>query len=155
MLKYLWLTSFVIASDQISKWFMVSWLSLHETFAVVPFFNLTMAHNPGAAFSFLAHADGWQKWFFVGLASLVSIALLIWLKRLKPNAKLEAVSIAMILGGALGNLIDRLYYGYVIDFLDVYYGTYHWPAFNVADSAIVVGAVLLIIDSFRSKTEYI
>lgn len=155
MLKYLWLTSFVIAVDQASKWFMVSWLALHETFAVVPFFNLTMAHNPGAAFSFLAHADGWQRWFFVGLASLVSIALLIWLKRLKPNAKLEAVSIAMILGGALGNLIDRLYYGYVIDFLDVYYGTYHWPAFNVADSAIVVGAVLLIIDSFRSKTEYI
>ena len=155
MLKYLWLTSVVIAIDQVSKWFMVSWLSLHETFAVMPFFNLTMAHNPGAAFSFLAHADGWQRWFFIGLASVVSIALLIWLKKLKPQAKLEAISIAMILGGALGNLIDRFYYGYVIDFLDVYYGTYHWPAFNIADSAIVIGAVLLIIDTFRSKTEYL
>tara|TARA_R110002153_G_scaffold107109_4_gene246951 strand:- start:117483 stop:117950 length:468 start_codon:yes stop_codon:yes gene_type:complete len=155
MLKYLWLTSVIIAIDQVSKWFMVSWLSLHETFAVMPFFNLTMAHNPGAAFSFLAHADGWQRWFFIGLASVVSIALLIWLKKLKPQAKLEAISIAMILGGAIGNLIDRFYYGYVIDFLDVYYGTYHWPAFNIADSAIVIGAVLLIIDSFRSKTEYL
>lgn len=155
MLKYLWLTGLVIALDQGSKWFMVSWLSLHETFAVIPFFNLTMAHNPGAAFSFLAHAGGWQKWFFVSLALLVSIALLIWLKRLKSHAKLEALSIAMILGGALGNVIDRFYYGYVIDFLDVYYGTYHWPAFNIADSAIVVGALLLVIDSFRSKTEYL
>tara|TARA_R110001606_G_scaffold11354_2_gene49085 strand:+ start:64726 stop:65193 length:468 start_codon:yes stop_codon:yes gene_type:complete len=155
MLKYLWLTSVVIAIDQVSKWFMVSWLSLHETFVVMPFFNLTMAHNPGAAFSFLAHADGWQRWFFIGLASVVSFALLIWLKKLKPQAKLEAISIAMILGGALGNLIDRFYYGYVIDFLDVYYGTYHWPAFNIADSAIVIGAVLLIIDTFRSKTEYL
>jgi len=155
MLKYLWLTSVVIVLDQASKWLMVSWLSLHETFAVVPFFNLTMAHNPGAAFSFLADAGGWQKWFFVGLASIVSIALLIWLKKLKQQAKFEAVSLAMILGGAVGNVIDRFYYGYVIDFLDVYYGTYHWPAFNIADSAIVVGAILLVIDSFRSKTEYL
>jgi len=155
MLKYLWLTCLVIVLDQLSKWFMVSWLSLHETFAVVPFFNLTMAHNPGAAFSFLAHADGWQRWFFVGLASIISIALLIWLKNLKPHAKLEAISIAMILGGALGNVVDRFYYGYVIDFLDVYYGTYHWPAFNLADSAICIGAVLLILDSFRSKPEYL
>ena len=155
MLKYLWLTCLVIVLDQLSKWFMVSWLSLHETFAVVPFFNLTMAHNPGAAFSFLAHADGWQRWFFVGLASVISIVLLIWLKNLKPHAKLEAISIAMILGGALGNVVDRFYYGYVIDFLDVYYGTYHWPAFNLADSAICVGAVLLILDSFRSKPEYL
>lgn len=155
MMKYLWLTSVVIVLDQASKWFMVSWLSLHDTIAVMPYFNLTMAHNPGAAFSFLAHADGWQKWFFIGLASIVSIALLIWLKRLKPHAKLEAVSIAMILGGALGNLIDRFNYGYVIDFLDFYYSTSHWPAFNIADSAIVVGAILLIFDSFRSKTEYL
>jgi len=155
MLRFLWLTGLVIILDQATKWFMVSWLSLHETFTVIPFFNLTMAHNPGAAFSFLAHADGWQRWFFIGLASIVSVALLIWLKKLKPHAKLEAMSIAMILGGALGNLIDRLYYGYVIDFLDVYHGAYHWPAFNIADATIVIGAALLIIDSFRSKTEYL
>lgn len=153
MLKFLWLTGLVIVLDQASKWLMVSWLSLHDTFAVIPFFNLTMAHNPGAAFSFLSQAGGWQRWFFMILATVVSIALFIWLKKLKAHAKLEAVSISMILGGALGNLIDRFYHGYVIDFLDFYYGTYHWPAFNIADSAIVIGAALLLIDSFRSKSE--
>ncbi|PCJ31173.1 MAG: signal peptidase II [Gammaproteobacteria bacterium] len=152
MLKYLWLTGFIIAADQLSKWLMVDWLSLYETVAVVPFFNLTMAHNPGAAFSFLADGSGWQRWFFVILAGGVSIVLLVWLAKY-VSSKVEAVSISLILGGAIGNVIDRLYYGYVIDFLDVYYGSYHWPAFNIADSAIVIGAALLIMDSFRSGKE--
>jgi len=151
MLKYLWLSGLVVVLDQVSKWLMVSWLSLYETVAVIPYFNLTMAHNSGAAFSFLAGAGGWQRWFFVGLALVISIALFIWLKKLSTQAKLEAISISMILGGAIGNVIDRLYFGYVIDFLDVYVGSYHWPAFNIADSAIVVGAALLIIDSFRAE----
>lgn len=152
MMKWLWITGLVIAFDQASKWLMVSWLSLHESVAVMPFFNLTMAHNTGAAFSFLSQAGGWQRWFFVVLALSISLGLLIWLKKaVKTN--MEAVSISLILGGAVGNVIDRIYYGYVIDFLDVYYGTYHWPAFNVADSAIVIGAALLLIDSFRSKPE--
>jgi len=129
---------------------MVSWLSLYETVAVIPYFNLTMAHNTGAAFSFLAGAGGWQRWFFIGLATAISIGLFIWLNKL-AKTKLEATSISLILGGAIGNVIDRIYFGYVIDFLDVYYGTYHWPAFNIADSAIVVGAALLIIDSFRAE----
>jgi len=150
MLKYLWLSGLVIILDQVSKWIMVSWLSLYETVAVIPYFNLTMAHNTGAAFSFLAGAGGWQRWFFVGLAIAISIGLFIWLDKL-AKTKLEAVSVSLILGGAIGNVIDRLYFGYVIDFLDVYYGTYHWPAFNIADSAIVVGAALLIIDSFRAE----
>lgn len=153
MLKYLWLSGLVIILDQVSKWVMVSWLSLYETVAVIPYFNLTMAHNTGAAFSFLAGAGGWQRWFFIGLASVISVALFIWLKKLNTQAKLEAISISLILGGAIGNVIDRIYFGYVIDFIDVYVGTYHWPAFNIADSAIVVGAALLIIDSFRSESK--
>jgi len=150
MLKYLWLSGLVVVLDQVSKWVMVSWLSLYETVAVIPYFNLTMAHNTGAAFSFLAGAGGWQRWFFIGLATAISIGLFIWLNKL-AKTKLEATSISLILGGAIGNVIDRIYFGYVIDFLDVYYGTYHWPAFNIADSAIVVGAALLIIDSFRAE----
>jgi len=153
MLKYLWLTAVVLVLDQASKVLMVSWLSLYETVAIIPYFNLTMAHNTGAAFSFLADAGGWQKWFFIILASIISLILVIWLKKLSPQNKLEALSISMILGGAIGNVVDRFVYGYVIDFLDVYYGTYHWPAFNVADSAICIGAILLVVDSFISKSE--
>jgi signal peptidase II len=152
MLKWLAVSGLVIAIDQLTKWYMASWLSLYETIYVMPYFNLTMAHNTGAAFSFLAQAGGWQRWFFVGLASLVSLVLIFWLKKATTN-KLEAMSISLILGGAIGNVIDRLIHGYVIDFLDVYHGTYHWPAFNVADSAIVIGACLLIIDSFNTKPE--
>jgi signal peptidase II len=152
MLKWLWLTGLVIVLDQASKWAMVSWLALHETVAIIPFFNLTMAHNTGAAFSFLAGAGGWQRWFFVGLASLISIGLFIWIKKL-AKTKMEAMSVSLILGGAIGNVIDRIYFGYVIDFLDVYYGSYHWPAFNIADSAIVIGAGLLIFDSFRTESK--
>ena len=152
MLKWLWLTGLIIVLDQASKWIMVSWLSLYETVAIIPFFNLTMAHNTGAAFSFLSQAGGWQRWFFVGLAVLISIGLLIWLNKF-VKTKMEAMSVSLILGGAIGNVIDRVYFGYVIDFLDVYYGSYHWPAFNIADSAIVIGAGLLIIDSFRAQPE--
>jgi len=153
MLKWLWLSGLVIVLDQVSKWLMASWLSLYESVAVMPFFNLTMAHNTGAAFSFLAQAGGWQRWFFVSFTAMICLGLFVWLKKLNVNAKLEAVAISLILGGALGNVIDRFYHGYVIDFLDVYYGSYHWPAFNIADSAIVIGAALLIIDSFRSKSK--
>lgn len=153
MLKYLWLSGLVIVLDQASKWIMSSLLSLHDTVAVMPFFNLTMAHNYGAAFSFLAGAGGWQRWFFIGLTTVVSIVLFIWLKKLTAHAKLEAISISLILGGAVGNVIDRIYFGYVVDFLDFYYGTAHFAAFNIADSAICIGAGLLILDSFISKPE--
>ena len=152
MLKWLWLSALIIVLDQASKWVMSSWLSLYETVAVIPFFNLTMAHNTGAAFSFLSQAGGWQRWFFVGLALAVSLGLLIWLKKI-AKTNLEAMSVSLILGGAIGNVIDRVYFGYVIDFLDVYYGSYHWPAFNIADSAIVIGAIILVIDSFTAKPE--
>ncbi len=153
MLKYVWLSALVISLDQASKWIVSSLFSLHETLVVMPYFNLTLAHNYGAAFSFLAGAGGWQRWFFIGLSLVISVALVVWLKKLSSHAKLEAVSISLILGGAIGNVIDRIYFGYVIDFLDVYYGTYHWPVFNIADSAICIGAGLLILDSFISKAE--
>jgi signal peptidase II len=155
MLKWLWLSGLMIVLDQASKWWMVSWLSLYETVAVMPYFNLTMAHNYGAAFSFLAEAGGWQRWFFVGLAVIVSLVLIIWLAKLKPAAKLEAISLSLILGGAIGNVIDRINYGYVVDFLDIYYGSYHWPAFNIADSAICIGAVLLVIDTFTHQEDQV
>lgn len=153
MLKYLWLSGLVIVLDQLSKGIISSSFSLYETLAVMPYFNLTLAHNTGAAFSFLAQAGGWQRWFFVGLTTVISMALFIWLKKLSAQAKLEAISISLILGGAIGNVIDRIYFGYVVDFLDFYYGTWHFAAFNIADSAICMGAGLLIIDSFISKPE--
>ena len=153
MLKYLTISAIIIGLDQATKWLMVSWLALYETVAIMPYFNLTMAHNHGAAFSFLAQAGGWQRWFFIVLALVISTVLVVWLAKLKPEAKLEAISLSLILGGAIGNVIDRIYYGYVIDFLDIYIGSSHWPAFNVADSAICIGAVLLIIDSIKSEPE--
>jgi len=153
MLKWLNLSVLIVILDQLTKWISVSVLDLYETVPVMPFFNFTMAHNYGAAFSFLSSAGGWQRWFFAALAVVVSVALTIWMKKLKPNAKMEASALALIIGGAVGNVIDRFVHGYVIDFLDVYYGSYHWPAFNIADSAICIGAVLLILDSFRNKTE--
>tara|TARA_B110000305_G_scaffold134555_1_gene150225 strand:- start:257 stop:718 length:462 start_codon:yes stop_codon:yes gene_type:complete len=152
MLKYLFITSLVIVFDQVSKWLMVSWLSLYETVVVMPYFNLTMAHNEGAAFSFLSEAGGWQRWLFIGLALVISIVLLVWLAKLKPTEKLEAISLSLILGGAIGNVIDRISYGYVIDFIDLYIGHNHWPVFNIADSAICIGAILLVADSFKSET---
>ena len=153
MLKYLIISAIVIGLDQVTKWLMVSWLALYETVAIMPYFNLTMAHNHGAAFSFLAQAGGWQRWFFTVLALVISTVLVVWLAKLKPEAKLEAISLSLVIGGAIGNVIDRICYGYVIDFLDIYICSSHWPAFNVADSAICIGAVLLIIDSIKSEPE--
>ena len=153
MLKWLWITALVLVLDQITKWIANTSMSLYQTIEVMPYFNFTLAYNFGAAFSFLADAGGWQRWFFTGLAAVFSVVIFVWITRLKPSAKLEAISLSLILGGAIGNLIDRLIFGYVIDFIDVYYQSYHWPAFNIADSAICVGAVLLILDSFRKKDE--
>jgi signal peptidase II len=151
MLKWLWLSLLALFLDQASKLFIDDTMQLYQSIPVAPFFNLTYVHNPGAAFSFLSQAGGWQRWFFSVMALVVSIVLAVWLKRLKKHEMLLAIGLALILGGALGNLIDRLLYGYVIDFLDVYYQDWHWPAFNIADSAITVGVALMIIDSFRTE----
>lgn len=153
MLKWLWISLLVITLDQLTKLTMANWLDLYDSVAVSPFFNLVLTHNSGAAFSFLAGAGGWQRWFFVLLAGVIVTILLVWLKRLNETAKMEAIAISLIIGGALGNVIDRILYGYVIDFIDIYIGSSHWPAFNVADAAICIGAVLLVLDSFRKTTK--
>lgn len=145
--NWLWLSFAIIVLDQISKFVITRYLGLFDVVAVLPFFNLTVLHNTGAAFSFLADAAGWQRWFFIFLGLGVSAAILVWLRRLpRGEQRWLVIALALVLGGALGNVIDRAVYGYVIDFLDFYYKTWHWPAFNVADSAITIGAILLIID---------
>jgi signal peptidase II len=123
-------------------------MQLYQSIKIMPYFNLTYVHNTGAAFSFLSDAGGWQRWFFAGLAVIISTVMVVWLAKLKQHETLLAVALSLVLGGAIGNLIDRLAYGYVIDFLDVYYQSWHWPAFNIADSAITLGVVLMLLESF-------
>ncbi len=150
--RWLWLSAVVIVLDQLSKWYFVAHYRLYERQPVIDgLFDWTLAHNYGAAFSFLSDAGGWQRWFFTVLAITVSVVLAVWLRRMARDNWREALPVALILGGAIGNVIDRLHHGYVIDFILVYYRDWSWPAFNVADSAICVGAVALIIFSFQSK----
>ncbi len=148
MLKWLGLSLLAIVLDQGSKLIIDSSMQLYQSIPVLPSFNLTYVHNTGAAFSFLSEAGGWQRWFFAGLALGISIIIAIWLSRLQKHETLLAIALSLVLGGAVGNLIDRLAYGYVIDFLDVYYGNWHWPAFNIADSAITLGVALMLLESF-------
>lgn len=143
-----WLSVLVVVADQATKYFAERLLVMHQPVPVTPSFNLLLTYNTGAAFSFLADAGGWQRWFFLGLGLMVSIGLLIWLGRLKPAEKRLAAALALILGGAVGNLIDRIWLGQVIDFIQLYYDRWYWPAFNIADSAITIGAVLMVWDQF-------
>lgn len=147
MLKWLWLSLVVLVVDQLTKVVIDVSMSLYESIPIMPYFNLTYARNTGAAFSFLADAGGWQRWLFAGLAVGMSAFMAVWLIKLEKHEKLMAVALSLVLGGAIGNLIDRVAYGYVIDFLDVYYGDWHWPAFNIADSAICVGVGLMLLES--------
>jgi signal peptidase II len=151
---WIWLgiAAIVILADQITKILIVGRLELHESLPVTSFFNIVRAHNPGAAFSFLADASGWQRWFFTGLG-LVASAFIVWMIRGNPSQKLFCFAVTMILGGALGNVIDRVAHGHVIDFLQfrfdllepLFRGGY-FPSFNVADSAITLGAICLVLD---------
>lgn len=155
-MRWLWLSSLVVVLDQITKQIAENTLLLHKPLAVFPGFNWTLMYNKGAAFSFLSQAGGWQRWFFIVLSTGISIALIVWLKQLKKNQQVLSAGIALILGGAIGNLIDRSLTGQVIDFIQVYYKDLYWPAFNLADSAITLGAALLIIDMFlehKRKTD--
>ena len=148
--SWLSLAALIVVLDQISKLWISSHFIYGESLRVTDFFNLVLAHNSGAAFSFLSDAGGWQRWMF----SAIAIVAAVWIVRLlRQHAKetLFCLALTLVLGGAVGNLIDRVAYGYVVDFLDFYWGSYHFPAFNVADSAISVGAVLLILDSFKKK----
>lgn len=147
---WLVLAVLVIALDQASKLWISSHFMYGESLPLIPYFNFVLAHNTGAAFSFLSDAGGWQRWFF----SLIALVAAVWIVRLlrqHAHETLFCLSLALVLGGALGNLIDRVAYGYVVDFIDFYVSSWHFPAFNVADSAISVGAALLILDSFRKK----
>ena len=148
MLKWLGLSLLVVILDQVSKLAIAGSMQLYQSIPIMPFFKLTYVHNTGAAFSFLSEAGGWQRWFFAALALVISGVIAVWLARLKHHETLLAVALSLVLGGAIGNLIDRLVYGYVIDFLDVYYQTWHWPAFNIADSAITLGVILMLVESF-------
>ena len=150
MLKWLALSLGVIAADQATKYIVMHELALHESVTVTSFFNLVFVYNRGAAFSFLAGASGWQREFFIGIAFAAS-AWVIYLLRKHAREALFSFSLSLILGGALGNVIDRLLYGAVVDFLDFHAYGYHWPAFNVADSAITCGAALLVWDSIRPR----
>ena len=150
--NWLIISAVVVVLDQLTKYLIVNNMELFDSIELVPFVKLTLLHNTGAAFSILADASGWQRWFFIGLGLAVSAGILVWLRRLPEKGQiLLSLSLALILGGALGNVIDRAIYGYVIDFIELYYGEWSWPAFNVADSAISTGAVLLILDSFLAK----
>ncbi len=151
MLKWFWLSAFVVVFDQVTKYWVTDSLYLFQSIPIMPSLNLVLVHNTGAAFSFLSDAGGWQRWFFAVLAIVVSIVIIVWITRLKQHELRLAIALSLVLGGAIGNVWDRIAHGYVIDFIDVYYGGWHWPAFNVADSAICIGAVLLIIDALFNK----
>ncbi len=148
--RWLLVSVVVVILDQLSKAAITSHFAYHESLAITSFFNLVLAHNTGAAFSFLDNGVGMQRWLFSFIAVVASVWI-VWLLRKHQSEKLFSFALAFILGGALGNLIDRIQYGYVVDFLDFWWGSYHFAAFNLADSAITCGAALLILESFSKK----
>lgn len=151
-LPWLLLSVLVLIGDRLTKDFFEGSLSMYQQIVVIPdYFSWTLAYNTGAAFSFLADAAGWQRWFFAGIAVVVSAVLVVWLKRLKRNETLLAVALTMVLGGALGNLYDRVVLGHVVDFILVHWqNRWYFPAFNLADTFITIGAILLALDMFKS-----
>ncbi len=167
MLHWLWIAGAVLVSDQITKILANIYLEYHRPVEVFTGLNMTLSFNPGAAFSFLSDAGGWQRWFFTVLAIGVTIFLIRWMRQLKSTEVTLAIALSLIVGGAIGNVIDRIYLGHVVDFIDVYYfaescvlgfgfngvDQCHWPIFNIADSAIFIGAFLFIFDGFRRKDE--
>ena len=151
MARWLWLSLLIVILDQATKWLAEALLVPFQPVPLMPLLNLTLMYNEGAAFSFLANAGGWQRWLFAGFALVMTTVLAIWLLRLEKGDRVTAVTLSLIIGGAIGNLIDRVQTGRVVDFIDFYVGTWHWPAFNVADSAISIGIVFLLITSFRTE----
>lgn len=142
----------VLILDLASKFWVESTMQFGQTIPLTGFFNLVLTYNAGAAFSFLSTGSGWQRWFLSGIAGIAALAITYMLRKYR-HERLFCWSLSLVLGGALGNLYDRITLGHVVDFLDFYVGDYHWPAFNIADSAICIGAALLIYESFRSKKD--
>ena len=143
----------IIVADQWTKWLASSSLQYRVPVEITSWFDLMLAHNSGAAFSFLAGAGGWQRWFFAVIALLVSAVMVVWLARLPRARYWVGCALGLVLGGGLGNLWDRLQHGYVVDFISLHYGGWYWPAFNIADSAISVGAAILVLDSLFHRDE--
>jgi signal peptidase II len=151
-IRWLPLAVVVIVLDQLTKRWAVAELYEHQRIEILPVFDITLRYNTGAAFSFLAGQSGWQRWFFVTLAVCVAVGIIVWLRRLPARSQaLLGSGLALILGGAVGNVVDRLYLGKVVDFILVYWNTWDFPAFNIADSAITIGAVLILIDAIRDS----
>ncbi len=150
MRPWLGLALAVIALDHLTKWWVSSTLDYQEAIPVLPFFSLVLVHNTGAAFSFLSDAGGWQRWFFIAIGAIATVIIVRLISRHAHETRL-AFSLALVLGGALGNVIDRIALGHVVDFLYFHYHGFSWPAFNIADSAISIGAALLIWDSLFGK----
>lgn len=148
---WLWLSLAVVGLDQATKFLVTRFFDLYERVEVLPVLDFTLLHNTGAAFSMLAGASGWQRPFFIGLGLAMSVLLVVWIWRAPRGDKLLPLSLSLILGGAIGNVIDRVIHGYVVDFIHVHWGESYFPAFNIADSAITIGAVLMILDAFREK----
>lgn len=148
LLPWLWLSALVVVIDLWTKSLILDSFRLYERLEVLPFFNLTLAFNRGAAFSFLAAESGWQRWFFIAVALVVSVGILVWMAREPASQRLLGIALSLVLGGAVGNVQDRIVHGYVVDFLDFHWAGWHFPAFNVADSAITVGAIFLVLDMF-------
>ncbi|MEL6870134.1 MAG: signal peptidase II [Pseudomonadota bacterium] len=150
--RWLWLSVVVIALDQLTKWLIVQRFELFDVLRVNSVLNITRVHNYGAAFSFLGDQDGWQRWLFVGLAVVVCVVILVWLRKLPAKGQTWlALALVLVLGGAIGNVIDRVHYQYVVDFIDVHWQDARFPTFNIADIAISIGAFMLIVDSFLSR----
>ncbi len=145
---YLLLALFIFIADQITKWWAQVNLPMGQSLAVTHFLNWTLVYNPGAAFSFLSQAGGWQRWFFT-IIGIVAAVVIIWLLQKNTHDRPFCIALSLILGGAIGNVLDRLLYGAVVDFIDVHYSGWHWPAFNIADSAISIGATLIVINEIR------
>ena len=151
-LAWLWISVIVFAVDQATKYVISAHLQFGESRFIFSWFNLVLAHNKGAAFSFLANAGGWQREFFIVLTLTISLVLM-WMLRNNHTNRVLAIALSLVIGGAFGNLYDRVLYGHVVDFIQWHVAGYYWPAFNVADSAICIGAGLLIFDSFRKPAE--
>ncbi len=151
--RLLWISVLVFILDQWTKYMASSQLELYVPNKITEFFNLTLMHNEGVAFSILADQSGWQRYFIAAVASAIVIWLLYWLSQNRRSMKLQNTALVLVIGGALGNIWDRVVLGYVVDFVELHYAGYYWPAFNVADSAICAGAVLLIIDAFKNKEQ--
>jgi len=152
-LIWIWLSVGVFALDFATKQMAEAMLTFAQPVELLPVLDFTLLYNPGAAFSFLADQSGWQRWFFTAISVGVSVLLIVWLKRLPRSQMLLPSALALILGGAIGNLFDRLVYGHVVDFISVHWGKSYFPAFNIADSAITIGAALMVLDVLREMKQ--